>query len=110
MGNWHYLGPVGLSEIFHLHFMFTEFLAQTFPALAHGCSQICKAETSHPAVADRTWLAALTLTQLSLPVAGVHRLCGIYKISHGDSIASLRSVLWVLTMGVWQEQGTVSFI
>uniref|UniRef100_A0A8C2RIJ7 AMP deaminase n=1 Tax=Capra hircus TaxID=9925 RepID=A0A8C2RIJ7_CAPHI len=47
--SWHYLGPLGLLENFHFHFIFTEeFPAQTCPAVAQGCSQICKAETSHP--------------------------------------------------------------
>lgn len=46
--NWHYLGPFALLDIFHFHFTFTEeFPAQTLPALAQGCSQICKIETSH---------------------------------------------------------------
>lgn len=47
--NWHDLGSLGLLEIVHLHFIPTGvFPAQTFPSLAQGCSQICKAETSHP--------------------------------------------------------------
>lgn len=47
--NGHDLGPSGLLEILHLHFKLTGvFPAQTFPSLAQGCSQICKAETSHP--------------------------------------------------------------
>lgn len=49
VASWHYLGPLGVLEIFHLHFIFTEeFPAQTLPALAQGSSQICKSETSHP--------------------------------------------------------------
>lgn len=67
MGNWHNLGPLGLLEIFHFHFIFTgEFPAQTFPALAQDCSQICKVETSHPS-SDRTQLAAVNTDSAQPP-------------------------------------------
>lgn len=68
--SWHHLGPLGPLEIFHLHFVFMEeFPARMFPALAQGCAQICKAETSHPSRGRQDRLAAVTLTQLSLPGA-----------------------------------------
>lgn len=114
--SWHYLGPLGPLEIFHFHFVFMEeFPARTFPALAQGCSQICKSETSHPS-SGRQDPASCTHTDSAQPpgrtrpMAWVRRRCGILRISHGDSSTRLRSVSWVLTMGVWQEQETASLV
>lgn len=60
-------------------------------------------------------LAALTLTQFCLldstqPLVRVRHLDGILRSSHGDPSARLRSVSWVLTLGVWQERETASFV
>lgn len=110
--DWHYLGPLELSEIFHFHFVLTE----EFPAQAScSCSGLLRYAKQRPptpaAVADGTQLAALTLTQLSLPgntqpLARAHRLGGLLLISHGESSTRLRSVSRVPTVGVWQEQET----
>lgn len=72
--SWHYLGPLGLLEIFHFHFIFTEEIpAQTYPAVAQGCSQICKAETSHP---SSRWSPASCTHTDSVQPPGQHPALG----------------------------------
>lgn len=99
--NWHNLR---LLEIFHLHFIFTEpFPAQTFPALAQGCSQLCKAQTSHPSrelqtgssqpfYTDSAWPSRGGAQQYPVPDSPKGRLGGILCNSHGHSSGRLRLV------------------
>ena len=113
VGSRHYLGPLGPLEIFHLHFIFMEeFPAQTFPAVAQGCSQICKAETSHPSSCRQAPVSGAHTDSAQPPGRTRPERVPVWhpQISHGDSSTRLRSVLWVLTVGVWQEQGTASFV
>lgn len=91
LDNWQYLRPLGLFGNFPLAFR----IRRRVSSPDFSCSQICKAETSHPSSGGRQDSASCSCS-LSLLAARLC-LCGTLRIIYGD--ARLRSTPWVLQGG-----------
>lgn len=91
LDNWQYLRPLGLFGNFPLAFH----IHRRVSSPDFSCSQICKAETSHPSSGGRQDSASCSCSHSLL--AARLCLCGTLRIIYGD--ARLRSTPWVLQGG-----------